>query len=86
MTCPFCGAAARTQRRFQCWTLSDITEQSETCMEREIENLKARIARLEEAGDSLKEEARPTMFDTDETRKRCMDAIDAWTAAKEAKP
>ena len=46
----------------------------------------ARIARLEEAGDSLKEEARPTMFDCDETRKRCMDAIDAWDAAREAKP
>ena len=86
MSCPFCGADARTQRRFQCWTLSDLTERSWTCMERENESLKARIARLEEAGDSLKEEARPTMFDCDETRKRCMDAIDAWDAARETKP
>jgi len=53
MTCPFCGAAARTERRFQCWTLSDLTERSETCMELEIENLKARIARLEESLDAL---------------------------------
>ena len=47
---------------------------------------KERIARLEKAGDSLKEEAWPTMFDTDASRKRRMDAIDGWTAAKEAKP
>jgi predicted nucleic acid-binding Zn-ribbon protein len=51
-----------------------------------LDRANARIARLEEAGDSLKEEARPTMFDTDETRKRCMNAIDAWDAAREAKP
>lgn len=48
--------------------------------------MSARIARMEEAGDSLKEEAWPTMFDTDETRKRRYDAMAAWTAAKEAKP
>ena len=47
---------------------------------------KERIARLEEAGDALKEEAWPTMFDNDASRKRRMDAIDGWTAAKEAKP
>jgi len=51
-----------------------------------LKQANARIARLEEAGDSLKEEARPTMFDTDETRKRIMDTIDAWDAAREAKP
>ena len=51
-----------------------------------LRRAKARIARLEEAGDSLKEEARPTMFDCDETRKRIMDTIDAWDAAREAKP
>lgn len=47
MNCPFCGADARTQRRFQCWTLSDLTERSGTCMERENESLKARVAELE---------------------------------------
>jgi hypothetical protein len=51
-----------------------------------ISGAKERIARMEEAGDSLKEEARPTMFDCDETRKRCMDAINAWDVAREAKP
>jgi len=51
-----------------------------------LDRANARIARLEEAGDSLKEEARPTMFDCDETRKRIMDTIDAWDAAREAKP
>ena len=54
-------------------------------IERELAAAKERIARLEEAGDSLKEEARPTMFDCDETRKRIMDTIDAWDAAREAK-
>ena len=77
MTCPFCGAAARTQRRFQCWTLSDITEQSETCMEREIENLKARIARLEEAGSEALRLAALNEW---------RDASLLWHKAKEEKP
>jgi chromosome segregation ATPase len=55
-------------------------------LDRELSAAKARIARLEEAGDGLKDEAWPTMFDSDASRKRRMDAIDAWTASKEAKP
>ena len=61
-------------------------DQTRVCVEKEVARLKARIARLEEAGDSLKEEARPTMFDCNETRKRRMDAIDAWDAAREVQP
>jgi hypothetical protein len=97
MTCPFCGAASnpRWVGGYLCGTIDG--HQSGLCgslvrygerivMVSEIDALKARIARLEAAGDSLKEEARPTMFDSDETRKRIMDAIDAWDAAREAKP
>ena len=51
-----------------------------------ISRARERIARLEAAGDALKEEAWPTMFDDDASRKRRMDAIDGWTTAKEAKP
>ncbi|NBW21563.1 MAG: hypothetical protein EBR82_77765 [Caulobacteraceae bacterium] len=51
-----------------------------------INGARERIARLEAAGDALKEEAWPTMFDDDASRKRRMDAIDGWIAAKEAKP
>jgi hypothetical protein len=45
-----------------------------------------RINRLEKAGDALKDETWPTMFDDDASRKRSMDSIDAWIAAKEANP
>ena len=55
-------------------------------IERELNAANERIKRLEEAGDALKDEAWPTMFDSDASRKRRMGAIDGWTAAKEAKP
>ena len=86
MKCPFCGAAASSYYGFLCGSGPNHGQRSAACREREIGALKARIARLEAAGDSLKEEARPTMFDTDETRKRIMDTIDAWDAAREVQP
>ena len=97
MTCPFCGSASnpRWVGGYLCGTIHG--HQSGLCgslvgygerivMVSEIDALKARIARLEAAGDALKEEAWPTMFDNDASRKRRMDAISGWDAAKEAKP
>ncbi|NBW21564.1 MAG: hypothetical protein EBR82_77770 [Caulobacteraceae bacterium] len=90
MKCPFCGAEARTERRFQCWTTADMTERSGTCMERENESLKARIARLIKAGDALRLDAgcqQSGCQHDDAGGCPCVkDIVAAWDAAKEAKP
>jgi hypothetical protein len=93
-TCPKCGAdgngkPAPKESRYWCsssgWENGDFY-QSPECVKRERDNLLERVKRLEEAGDALKDEAWPTMFDDDASRKRSIDSIDAWIAAKESKP
>lgn len=54
--------------------------------ERRIAALEAHVARLEEAGDVCAEESHPTVFCNESVAKRKIAAMDAWTAAKEAKP
>ena len=53
--CPFCGAKARTERTFSCFTRSGSSERTVTCLERENKHLKDLIATL----TTMPEEAKP---------------------------
>jgi hypothetical protein len=84
MNCPFCtsnahdGPFIRGGIQYDCGTFVwddeiDRSNQSPKCINAEVGALKARIARLEEAGDEC-------------ARYSTAQASDDWHAAKEAKP
>ena len=92
MNCPFCGQKRAASLRFgpslhfECGTAlcaSHIKRhfQSKKCAEAEIENLNARIARLEEAGDDLRVCCESVVSPSDVVK-----YVKRWTEAKEAKP
>ena len=89
MNCPFCDAPLKPNWPsyprdpwFTCGTMIHDAQptrldQTNLCVESEIARLKARIARLEEAGERV-------AYARDEDDLRA--AIQAWEKAKEAKP
>lgn len=92
MSCPFCGAASnpRWAGGYLCGTIDD--HQSSLCgslvrygerivMVSEIDALKARIARLEEAGDDLRVCCESVVSGSEVAK-----SVKRWTEAKETKP
>jgi hypothetical protein len=84
MNCPFCGKKAndggqtRNGTLYECGTFVwddeiDRSNQTAKCINAEVGALKARISRLEEAGDEC-------------ARYSTTQASDDWHAAKDAKP